>query len=443
MSIIKLSSENKYFSFIISKNPNSGLSAKSLRKGVLFGYYSEGDEKSYNIYFKDGSDEVSFPAYEGEDFEYLNVTRYNSASFVVSAIDDMLRSAFKSPEFSTPSGEMKDSGGNVSTFFINMIHIKNERYIAAFEDYFPEYQVDAKLINGKNYQITITTKKTIFELLNFASLFGIFNSIVNNEPNFIGDDNIAKYIRCMNVIDAPYFLRYLFKIRFIKGMNTFNKYIEGLGVVKNELSKNGKTKIEMTFGDTWQARQMAIEERLEFKNNILEIGVGEGKYVTRFNRYMKDLNHYAIDIDEEVIEEAKRRVNNKGLKNVSFFNSTQDFLDSGNNEGIFDVILTEVIEHMSILEAEELIKLVINNVNFNKFIITTPNADFNKNYFLQGFRHHDHVFEMLSKEFCEFINKIVNDYGDLEVEFINIGDLVDGDSPTQGCVIKKRLELSA
>lgn len=156
MSIIQLRSENPMLSYIISKNPESGLSAKSLRKGTVFGYFTEGDESSYNIFFKDGSDEVSFPAYEGEDFEYLNETRYNSASFVVSAIDEMLRSAFKSPEFSTPNGEKKDSGGKMSSFFINMIHIKNERYIAAFEDYFPEYKVDAKLINGNNYQITIT-----------------------------------------------------------------------------------------------------------------------------------------------------------------------------------------------------------------------------------------------------------------------------------------------
>jgi len=436
MSIISLKSENKYFSFIISKNPESGLTAKPLRKGVLFGYYTEGDESSYNIYFKDGSDEVSFPEYEGEEFEYLNSSRYNSASFIVSAIDEMLRSAFKSNEFSTPNGIKKDSGGSMNTLFINMIKVKNKRYIDAFEDYFPDFKIDEELINENNYQITIRTYKSIYELLNFTSLFGIFNAIVNNEPNFIKDENIVKYIRCMNIIDAPYFLRYLFKIRFIKGMNTFNRNIEGFGVVKDELSKNKNKKIEMTFGDTWQARQMAIEERLDFKNDVLEIGVGEGKYITRFNRYMKNLNHYAIDIDNEVIEEAKRRVNNKGLKNVYFFNSTQDFLDSGNNEGIFDVILTEVIEHMSILEAESLIKLVIDNVKFNKFIITTPNADFNKNYFMEGFRHQGHVFEMSSIEFKEFINKIIKDQSMFKVDFIDIGDLVDGDTPTQGCVIK-------
>jgi SAM-dependent methyltransferase len=438
MSIIQLKSENKYLSFIISKNPESGLSAKTLRKGVVFGYYTDGDEKTYNIFFKDGSDEVSFPAYEGEDFEYLNATRYNSASFVVSAIDEMLRSAFKSPEFNTPGGVMKDEGGEFSHFFINMIHIKNERYIAAFEDYFPDYKVDAELINGHNYRIKISTKRSVYELLNFASLFGIFNAIVNNEPNFIGDDNIAKYIKCMNVIDAPYFLRYLFKIRFIKGMNTFKRNIEGFGVVKDELSKNRKKKIEMTFGDTWQARQMAIEERLEFNNNILDVGCGEGKYITRFSKYMKGKEYFAVDIDDEVRADAERRVKNKGMKNVHFFKTVLDFWSSDIPESKekIDVICTEVVEHMPVEEAKVLMYDIL-SLNIGTLIVTTPDVRFNTNYFMTGMRHDDHDWEPTKQEFEDFMNdcfkEVTKEY---TMEWFGIGDIVDGITPSQGIIVK-------
>jgi len=116
MSIVQLKSNNEDFSFIIKKNPNSGLVAKDLKKGVVFGFFTKGDENSFNIYFKDGSDEVSFPQYEGESFEYLNTSRYNSASFVVNAIYEMLRSAFKSNEYNTPEGEDRvDKGGAESS----------------------------------------------------------------------------------------------------------------------------------------------------------------------------------------------------------------------------------------------------------------------------------------------------------------------------------------
>ncbi len=441
MSIVQLKSDNKDFSFIISKNPTSGLSAKSLRQGVIFGYYTEGADNSYNVFFKDGSDEISFPAYEGEEYEHLNATRYNSASFVVNAIDEMFRSAFKSNEFSTPEGNRKDEGGNTSTFFINMINIKNERYIAAFEDYFPDYKVNAELISGKNYQITITTKKSIYELLNFVSLFGIFNAIVNNEPNFIGEENIAKYIRCMNVIDAPYFLRYLFKIRFIRGMNTFNKDIEGFGVIKDELSKNRKNKIEMTFGDTWQARQMAIEERLEFNNNILDVGCGEGKYITRFSKYMKGKEYFAVDIDDEVRADAERRVKNKGMKNVHFFKTIDDLLQSDNFTGEetspVDIVCTEVIEHMTPEAASELIEKILKVPNINNLIVTTPDVRFNKNYFMTGMRHDDHDFEWDNLEFQKFMSDCLGKNGKTySSQWFGIGDIVDGITPSQGIIVK-------
>ena len=430
MSIVSLKSNNKDFSFIIKKNPETGLVAKSLKKGVIFGFFTKGDEQKFNIYFKDGSDEVSFPSYEGETFEYLNTSRYNSASFIVSAIDEMFRSAFKSDTYTSMDGEKKDDGGIESTFFINMIYIKNKRYISAFEDYFPNFSVNAELISGKNYKVTIKTKLSIYELLNFASLFAIFQAIVNNEPMFVSEESAAKYIRCMNILDAPYFVRYLFKIRFLENFKLFKN-------VQEELSKNRKKDITMTLGNTWQARQMAIQDRLEFKNDIIEIGCGEGRYITRFNRFMKDKTFFAVDIDPVEIAKSKKKVSQKNLKNVIFFNSTQIFLDSGNNEGKIDIILTEVIEHMSILKAKELIKLAIDNIDFNKFIITTPNEDFNKNYFMEGLRNHDHKWEMKRIEFEVFINEIVKGES-INVEFFDMGDIVNGDTPTQGVVLTQK-----
>lgn len=430
MSIVQLKSDNKDFSFIISKNPNSGLMAKPLKKGVLFGYFTEGKESEFNVYFKDGSDEVSFPSYEGETFEYLNTSRYNSASFVVNSIDEMFRTAFKSNKYKTPEGEKEGIDGAESTFFINMIHIRNKRYISAFKDYFPDFNVEAEVVSGKNYRITIKTKKTIYELLNFASLFAIFQAIVNEEPMYVNEENATKYINCMNIVDAPYFTRYLFKIRFLENFKLFRG-------VKDLLSQNKKQNIEMTLGNTWQARQMAIQERLSFKNNILDVGCGEGKYITRFNRFMKDLKYFAVDIDPVERAKAERRVKQKDFKNVTFFNSALEFLESGNNENKIDVILTEVIEHMSIKEAKELIELIVENINFDRFIITTPNSDFNKNYFMEGFRHHDHKFEFSRKEFENFINEISSGYSFIESDFFDIGDYVDGDTPSQGVILMK------
>lgn len=430
MSIVQLKSENKDFSFIISKNPATGMQAKGMRQGTIFGYYTKGNEQEYNLFFKDGSDEVSFPSHEGETFEYLNTSRYNSATFVVSAIDDMLRSAFKSDEYQTMDGLKKDEGGNESVFFINMIYVWNSRYIDAFNDYFPDYKVEHEVVSGKNYQIKITTKKSIYELLNFASLFGIFQAIVNNEPMLVNEENAMKYVRCMNIIDAPYFVRYLFKKRFLINFKTFNS-------VKDDLSKNTQKNIEIKYGDTWQARQMAIQERLDFRNSILDVGCGEGKYITRFNRFMEDHNYFAVDIDDEVREKAEKRVKRKGLKNVEFFKSTLEFCNSDKSKERVDVICTEVIEHMP-KEESHLLMLDIISCNVGTLIVTTPDVRFNDNYFMEGMRHEDHDWEPTREEFEDFMNKSLETKKEKieSIEWFGIGDIVEGVSPSQGIIVK-------
>ena len=436
MGIVQLKSDNDDFSFIINKNPNSGLIAKDLKQGVVFGFFTKGSEKSFNIYFKDGSDEVSFPQYEGEKFEYLNTSRYNSASFVVNAINEMMKSAFQSNQYKIPDGELKiDDGGVESTFFINMIYVKNVRYIEAFENYFPEFKVNAEVVTGKNYRITITTEKSIFELLNFAALFAIFQAIVNDEPMFINEQYASKYIHCMNVIDAPYFVRYLFKIRFLENFKLFK-------TVQEELSDCKSHKVEMTLGNTWQARQMGIQDRLSFKNNILDVGCGEGKYITRFNRFMKDLKYFAVDVDPVELEKSERRVRQKSLKNVTFFESTSKFLESehNNEDEKVDVICTEVIEHMSIEDAESLMNDIL-SCNVGTLIVTTPDVRFNDNYFMEGMRHDDHDWEPTKYEFENFMGKCLAKSSRLgkemeSMEWFGMGDIVNGVYPSQGMVVK-------
>jgi len=432
MSIIQIKSKNEDLSFIIKKNPNSGLVAKDLKQGVVFGFFTKGDDQSFNIYFKDGSDEVSFPRYEGEQFEYLNTSRYNSATFVVNAIDEMLRSAFKSNEYTIPDGELKtDEGGHESTFFINMIYVKNVRYIEAFENYFPGFKVDAEVISGNNYRINITTEKSIFELLNFASLFAIFQAIVNDEPMFVNEENATKYIRSMNIIDAPYFVRYLFKIRFLENFKLFRNMQEGLSECKSH-------DVEMTLGNTWQARQMSIEDRLSFDNNILDVGCGEGKYITRFNKKMKGLEYFAVDTDPVELDKAQRRAKNKRMENVHFFESALQFWASDHpaKKEKLDIICTEVIEHMPIEDAKVLMYDIL-SFNIGTLIVTTPDVRFNDNYFMEGMRHDDHDWEPTKQEFEDFMKDcfkaVKKEY---TIEWFGIGDIVNGVTPSQGIIVK-------
>lgn len=424
MSIVQIKSSNPKLSYVIQKNPESGMKLKSIRLGVACGWFSQNNQ-AYNILFKDAEDEISFKKYKDEEFEYLNVTRYNSSMFVINAIDEFLRSAFK-------ARAEDDSSGFENSFYINLLNVKNQRYITAFSNYFTDYEVAFEEVAKDNFRIEIKTKNSVFELLNFAALFANFIAIVNGEDLFVKEENVIKNLTCLNVIDAPYFVRYLFKIRFLKGERIFNEH-------KESLEKTSRGKYEMTYGDTWEARQQFIEKHLDFKRSILDIGCGEGKYITRFSKHIdkNKINYYAVDKDEEVLNLAKKRASNKSVSNVSFFSSLEEFKEVYNGEPV-DIILTEVIEHLEVEEAEKLVKYILQSFNFHKLIITTPDSRFNSNYFMaEKFRHDDHKFEFTREEFYDFITDCTESNKKIEFASIicGIGDSVDGVQTTQGAIV--------
>ena len=47
-------------SYIIFKNPNSGVVLKSIRKGVAYGFYPKDQKDKYVIYFRDNCEEISY-----------------------------------------------------------------------------------------------------------------------------------------------------------------------------------------------------------------------------------------------------------------------------------------------------------------------------------------------------------------------------------------------
>jgi len=58
MAIIQFSSTNPEFSYVIAKNPASGMSIKSIRKGQAFAWFS--NENTYNVFFKDADNDLSY-----------------------------------------------------------------------------------------------------------------------------------------------------------------------------------------------------------------------------------------------------------------------------------------------------------------------------------------------------------------------------------------------
>lgn len=236
-----------------------------------------------------------------------------------------------------------------------------------------------------------------------------------NEYIDISESILDKYIKSIHVIDAPFYIRSLFVRNFLNSKERYKKY-------KTELEKTSRYEIHFDFGGTAFQRRNYIGSALSFDKSILDIGCGEGFYAIPFAAKIED-SYYAIDINEELLEIVQRKANTKEIDNIITFLSIDHFLEAYNGEQV-DVILTEVIEHMSQDEAKKLIQDICNQIEFDHFMITTPNFDFNPFYEQSGFRHDDHKWEMTQEQFRLWILEIIQDMN-LQCEFVAIGDGVN------------------
>jgi len=418
MAIIQVKSTNPHFSFVIRKNPVSGMLIRSIRKGLAYGWYT--DESCFNVYFKDADNEVSYKKDANEDFEYLNVSRYNTPLFPMKAISEFFSSAFKEQQ-------EQDEHGFHHQFFINMIHIERMNYFESFKKHFPDCEFTCIHQAHKSYSLTIGTTKSIYYLLHVVNVFCVFMSMFAPEYLDLSDATLVKSIRSVNVIDAPFYIRNLFAINFLSSRACFSKF-------KAELEKTDRYKIDFVLGGTGNQRRNFIREQLSFDKGILDVGCGEGLYATAFASKLED-HYYAVDIDPECLEIVEKRAAKRQIENILLYSSLEEFLATY-NEGLVDVILTEVIEHMSLEEAKRLIRKLIKQVNFETMVITTPNADFNQFYEVSGMRHDDHKWEMGKSDFEKWISEVLA-YYPYTYTFVAIGDSVNEITTTQGVIVKR------
>jgi len=420
MAIIQINSTDPKFGFIIKKNPNSGMQLRTIRKGSVFAWYSNEGE-SYNIMFKDADNAVSFG---DQEFEFLNTSRYNSPLFVINAIGEFFTSNVREQV-------EDDVDGVEKSFMVNMVDIARLGQVKQFNQYFPEFDIAMELHAAKSYKLTITTKESFHKLFNFMNLMMLFLSLSSkSEYMQLDPSGIEKYLGSIERLDAPFFIRYLFSRAMFRSKNQFGRFKERL-----EATEKHDTVI-MAYGDTAMQRRTAIEKIIPFDKHIIDIGCGEGFYAIPFSQKIKEHSYMAIDIVEELTNIVKKKAEKKEIENITTFNNISDFLEV-KQDGKYDVILTEVIEHMPQEQSIELITTVLDNIVFDKFIITVPNQDFNQFYMIgKGeSRHDDHDWEPTEVEFKDFMAKTIP--LDFSIKYINIGDNIDGISTSIGCIITK------
>ncbi|AIQ38802.1 class I SAM-dependent methyltransferase [Paenibacillus sp. FSL R5-0912] len=421
MAIVQLKSTNPKFTFLIKKNPQSGMQLRPVRKGIAYGWYS--DDATYNVFFKDADNELSYKQSDSDSFEYLNVSRYNTPLFPLNAVNEF---------FSTPvkAQDERDIEGYEHTFYIHMVQVERLHYIEFFNKHLKDYTFSLQHQAHKSYSLTITTHKSLYHLLHVTQVLSLFLSIFGDEYIDISDRILDKYIRSLNVIDAPFYIRSLFARSFLTTRELFKRY-------KASIEQTEQASIGLEYGGTAMQRRTFISSVLPFNKPILDIGCGEGFYAIPFAGKIES-TYYAVDINAELLEVVNRKAKAKQIDNIATFGSLDHFLESYNGEQV-DVILTEVVEHMSEDEAAALIRQIIGSVDFAQLIVTTPNADFNRYYELEGFRHEDHKWEMGIDAFREWFTDTIQGLA-VEAEYGMVGDRVDEIRTTQSAIVRRKEE---
>ena len=382
-----LKSSNPDFSYTICKNPHSPPRLLPIRKGVSIGYYF--DANTYCIKFTDDNDEISYPAYKNQEFEYLTNTKFSSALSYYNNITDYFKLDIN-----------HDVDAEYELVFANF-HI-SDRLLSVFQRIYTDFDLSSKDIWMNERIVTIKHTGKLEKLIKFATIFSFFVAL-DESPLYVAEEMTKKIVDLMLELDSPYFIRYLFKTQLLKSKNSFEKF-------KDPINSSDRWKFNIDRLNNYDSRKEFVYKNVKGRN-VLDLGCGEGNF---YKLLKNDCQYLGYDRDQDLVDLCIKR------HGEFFTNELPDIVDT--------LILSEVIEHNTQDDLNILVDY-INRVKPKKIVITTPNKDFNEYYQIEN-RHDDHQFEFTELEFINWINHLT----EYESEVFGIGDSVNGTYTTLGAV---------
>jgi 2-polyprenyl-3-methyl-5-hydroxy-6-metoxy-1,4-benzoquinol methylase len=426
MGFIVIESENNDLSWVLGKNPDSGMIARNMRAGIVWGWYH--NPQTYVTRFNDYTDEVSFRKNIHDNYNYLGSLQYCSPLLLSTIIQELFSSTLN-------KDNPKDTEC-VCKISLNLIRLNKRaiNFIEKLNNYIKLFNIgviETKYIGLYNFTIS-SEKSTIKELFNYSYLLGNLLNVLTigyvDRPKL---EQLDKMINFMIKINVPYYPRYLIKTNMISR--------EDFVVLKNKLEQIGNSVVKMNWGNSQEQRYKFIESNVIFTSDIIDFGCGEGFYVRKLIPQLSTSNKYiAWDADPEELAKVKYfKEKNPQYTNLIIPESEKELFElvkTFNTKPI--ILMSEVFEHVEPNEAIRLVEKIKSNINFSHMIITTPDVGFNIHYSSDGeinMRHHDHKYEYSKDEFENIINNIFD--SNYKKNFYQVGDVIDSNSISQSYII--------
>jgi len=405
MALLDLSCPNPQLSFILAKNPQTQRDKNApferpLRKGVVYGWYLP-DGQTFRLWFKDADHEISFVT-AGAEFEYLDQTRYASPYAAASMVSEMLGSALKV--------DHPDDVGFPAQITMHAMLLPRPGLASLFSRYLAQKGItmEATSLSGRLHRVTVSSQQGVRSVLNTLLVFSLLQALADKSLYVeAATPALQKYIRALNAIDAPYFMRYLFSRDAIQSYEQFRE-------LAPTLAQEG---MRLNYGSTQQHRWDAIRAHFKGGRCLVDIGAGEGFYLQRLAAKYDHV--VAYERDEALAEQTKASL---ARKNVTDIEWQTEFQAQAIPAGA-DVLLTEVVEHQP-LDASAAMLAHLATSEAHRILVTVPNREFNPHYGLEGeMRHPDHHFEPNEAEFKALLAPFE---GRWQCTVVGIGDQVDG-----------------
>lgn len=419
--IIKIFSSNPELLSLLNKNPNTdlGLYLTQHRNGNLIGNCVNDNE--YHIIFHDTK--YSYSRFQDNQIDFKSFCDPNVClSILTSFFDHLLKEKSKVESKNIPwlgktykEVDVFPCRITVPNFWISSGWYKDGQHL--LEKYFKEVRVIQK--SNDLYQLDIIAD-TVLEAITLLAIVSFMTTVSNSEFFFSQKEQVMKYAKVLQNIKCPYFVYYLFIKRCIRSPELFDK-------LKPQFEYHLNNKVSFTQYDTHGDRMRFVADNIDFEKPVIFFGCGEFKHEKFMGkRFMNKVLSYDV--------EDYSYLHDKVSKRYSFdWRFTSDIRQLSEAPKGSQLILSEVIEHVE--DSEHLkheINCLIDLLDIDKIIITTPNKDFNHNYKID-IRHPDHKFELSYSEFKEYMSFLTEKYNS---SFHKIGDIVCEDSVTSGCVVK-------
>lgn len=435
MGYLTLETANEDLSWVIGKNPSSGMIGRSLRMGTLWGWYH--NSTTYVMRFLDHTDDVSFKSNKNDIHNYIANLQYCSPLLLSAIVVELFNSTLNKPN------QRDVSSKSILTSHLIKLNPRALRFISKLNTHIPQFQISTNSTPYPNlYKISIKCESTIKNLLNYSYLLGILlNVIVVGYIDKPSIEQLEKIVNFANDIGIPYYPRYLIKTNMMHH-DDFAKLKNKLELLSNISDTNNK--VDMFWGNSHSQRYDFIESHTSLSTDIIDFGCGEGFYVKKLLPQLSKLSKYvAWDANIEELQKVKYfKEKNPEYTNLIIANTQSELFEITKDLVNPTLLITEVFEHVERDKIVELMEELKTNINFGSAIITTPDVGFNVHYSLdmetdEGIkvRHLDHKYEYTREEFENIINMVFSN-GCMK-KFYQVGDRIGPNSITQSFIITR------